>query len=237
MSRSEAGSRAAFSALSKIYRLYDDYMDHFSLACRRYCADCCTTGVTLTSLEGRFIYDFLDTEKRADLYERMLSHADAPRFQPAMSTNRFAQLCARHLDPPEERFPAEAGVCPLLEKESCTIYRVRPFGCRCMISTTSCRQSGRAVIDAFMLTVNTLFLQVIEHLDRSGYFGNFIDVMIRLTPGGQVSPADTITVPNQPAAVLMVPPEHQGKVRPLLDALNHILAEAEKGFPGEGAPE
>lgn len=215
---------SAGRALSRIYRLYDDYTENFTFACRKYCADCCTTGVTITSLEGRMIYDFFEPEKQEALFKQMISNSDTPRFQPAMTTNEHARLCREHREPPEEHFPEEPGTCPLLEDNACTIYPVRPFGCRCMLSESPCRDTGSARTDELTLTVNTMFLQFIEHLDQNGFFGNLIDVLIRLKTGKKDSNPHSSTVPNQPVSVLMVPPEHQSKVRPLLNTLNHILS-------------
>lgn len=221
--------QSALDALSRIYRLYDDYIDNFTLACRKHCADCCTTAVTLTSLEGRMIYNFAGPEKRGALIRQMLACSNTPRFQPAMTTNLYARLCTEHKEPPEEQFPDEPGVCPLLENDACSIYPARPFGCRCMVSTQPCRRTGRADLDDFTLTVNTMFLQVLEHLDQHGFFGNLIDVLIRLNSKGSFksespeSEPDCHTVPNHPITTLMIPPEHQKKVSPLLNTLTHIL--------------
>ena len=210
-------------ALSRIYRLYDDYIDNFSYACRKYCADCCTTNVTLTTLEARYIHAFLDEKQRAALSRAIYSRTQAPRFQPAMSTNCHARLCAEGKAPPEEHVPADPGTCPLLEADACTIYPVRPFACRCMLSTAVCSHTGEARIDEFTMSVNNLFLQFIEHLDPSGAFGNFIDIWRCLDS----EDADCPTVANQSVTVLMIPPEHREKIHPLLNTLNHILSRVE----------
>ncbi|MFP4194442.1 MAG: hypothetical protein ACLFRO_05810 [Desulfobacterales bacterium] len=213
-------------ALSKIYRLYDDYISSFSLACAKYCADCCTTSVTLTGLEGMMIYSFLEPARRKEVFEKLLACSNMEKFQPAMTTNQYARLCSEHKEPPEENYPEEPDRCPLLENEACSIYPVRPFGCRCMISEQPCRRTGSASMDEFTLTVNTMFLQIIEHLDQSGFSGNLIDVMLRIRAEQEEISANCPTVPNQPITVLMIPPEHQHKVSPLLKTLNHIMEKA-----------
>ncbi|MFP4572267.1 MAG: hypothetical protein ACLFNW_04795 [Desulfobacterales bacterium] len=215
--------RSALESLSKIYRLYDDYINSFSIACRKYCADCCTTAVIMTSLEGRMIYNFLEPEKRRAFFEKHIAVQNKNKFQPAMTTNQYARLCSQHKEPPEEQYPEEPDKCPLLEKDACSIYPVRPFGCRCMISEQPCRRTGSASMDDFTLTVNTMFLQIIEHLDQHGFSGNLVDVLLRLEAEDGDSPTNCPTVPNQPISILMIPPEHQRKVSPLLTTLNHIL--------------
>ncbi|MFW6052782.1 MAG: YkgJ family cysteine cluster protein [Desulfosalsimonas sp.] len=217
----------SLEALSKIYRLYDDYINSFSLACTKYCSDCCTTALTLTSLEGLMIYKFLDPATRETVFEKLLACSNMNRFRPAMTTNQYARLCSEHREPPEENYPEEPDRCPFLENNACSIYPVRPFGCRCMISDHPCHRTGNASMDDFTLTVNTMFLQIIEHLDQKGFSGNLIDVMLRISAKQDKKiPADCSTVANHPITVLMIPPEHQRKVSPLLTTLNHIMKQA-----------
>jgi Fe-S-cluster containining protein len=216
-------------ALGKISRLYDDYMDSLSVACEKFCAECCTTAMTLTSLEGRFINHFLDRQNKTALYRHIQEHIRTPRYQPAMTTNGYAQICLENKTPPAETPPEPSLACPLLDNDLCAIYSIRPFGCRCMVSFSKCRKTGSAHIDELTLTVNTLFLQVIEHLDRSGFFGSLIDVMLCLEPDPGPMAKTCVTIPNQPVTQLMIPPEHRGKIQPLLDTLNHILSRTVQG--------
>jgi len=205
--------------LDRIYRLYAEQTGSLDLACRKYCADCCTADVTLTRLEGAYILDALDDEGRAELFARLAAHGDSPRFQPRMTTNGFAAYC-NHGAPPEDAAGSATGPCPLLSENACTIYPQRPFGCRCMISARPCRETGEARIDPFTLTLNTVFLQLIEHLDKDGFFGNLNDVLCRLDRSDAGA-----TIPCQPLSALMVPPEHRDRIRPVLDALNERTTE------------
>lgn len=211
-------------ALTRVYRLHDDYMDSFSFACRRFCSECCTTAMTLTSLEGRLIADFLNQQKKEDFFRRMRDHILTPRYQPSLTTNGYAWLCIQGRTPPEEILPESPGSCLLLENDLCSIYPVRPFGCRCMVSTSACSRYGSAKIDELTFTVNTVFLQIIEHLDQSGFFGSLTDVMLRIESDSRQSETGCITAANRPAPQLMVPPEHREKIQPLLNTLNHILS-------------
>ena len=100
-----------------------------------------------------------------------------------------------------------------------------------MLSRQPCGVKGYADVDDWILTVNSVFLQIIEHIDRPGCFGNMQDVLQALGRGdwltdyrkGCAPTAAPGLIPNQPAPVLMVPPEHQAKMKP-------ILAEIQQGL-------
>ena len=210
--------------LQKIYELYDRHVDTLELACEKYCADCCTASVTMTQLEGRLIVESISGEKYQHLCTRIMSSLDAPRYQPQITTNQYAQACMEKDPPPEDIPPADSGKCPLLENEACTIYSLRPFGCRCMVSTRTCRPFGQADIDDFTLTVNTVFLQCIEHLDADGWFGNFTDVLTRLITDDPKDGHCGPTVSNRRLPALMVPPPHLEKIDSLVRKLHAIIA-------------
>jgi hypothetical protein len=99
--------------------------------------------------------------------------------RPRMTTNEFAYACLNGRD-------ADAGnngtltPCPFLEETLCRIYPVRPFSCRCFISTTRCSATQPARIDEEYLTAATLMMQLIEHLGQKEYWGNMTDVLLAL---------------------------------------------------------
>lgn len=47
------------SALDQIYEIYDNFISGLEVACKRGCAHCCTTRVTLTTIEGYYIINQL----------------------------------------------------------------------------------------------------------------------------------------------------------------------------------
>jgi len=112
----------------------------------------------------------------------------------------------------------------LLTNNACPIYRLRPFGCRCMVSSIDCRKTGHAQVDEFILTVNNLFLQYIEHIDPHGGTGSLIDILLYFDQPALLETfqrkmtiaADTVLALNRPIPVLMVPPEHRLRVQPIL---------------------
>jgi hypothetical protein len=46
------GLNNKLAALDQIYQIYDNFVSGLELACRKHCAHCCTTAVTLTTVEG-----------------------------------------------------------------------------------------------------------------------------------------------------------------------------------------
>jgi hypothetical protein len=78
--------------------------------------------------------------------------------------------------------------------------------------------------------VNNLFLQFIEHVDSQGFSGNLIDVLKFMATknnrhnykGNTLNNPDTGLIPNLKITVLMIPPEHRVKIKPILNALQNI---------------
>ena len=172
----------------------------------------------------------LEKSGQTNYLETIANCAHAERFVPRVSINRMADICARDGDPPEEPLNPEAGPCPVLAEDACPLYAVRPFGCRCMVSARNCGKTGFADMDPFILTVNDVFLQHLEHIDAQGYTGNFTDVMQFLSSddnrqsyaAGQLSRPPAGLVANQPVFVLMIPPEHRERVQPILKQIRSI---------------
>ena len=218
------------NVLKKIYRLYDDFTGGLNIACRKYCADCCTPDVTMTTLEGYLIADHMISNGQADLFENIQAKISKNRFKPKITTNRLADLCMKGDDPPEEEKKHSNKSCPVLKDNLCPIYEFRPFGCRCFISKHDCSKAGYAEVDPFAMTLNTLFMQFIEHIDPMGFSGNFADVLLLMASKENCGNYKMNTlnhpgadfVPNLKIKVLMVPPEHRIKVKPVIDALLNL---------------
>ena len=216
--------------LDQMVDIYDRFVGDFDLACEKYCAHCCTANVTMTTLEGYRILSHLEKNDEMDCLETIARLAHPERFVPGVSINRMADICARDGDPPDEHLNPDAGPCPVLVDDACSLYPVRPFGCRCMVSARNCGQTGFADMDPFILTVNDVFLQHLEHIDAQGYTGNFADVMQFLEAGdnrkdyiaGRLGTPPAGLVANQPVFVLMIPPEHRERIQPLLTQIRSI---------------
>ena len=218
--------KTKLNALKQIYQVYDDFMHAQDLACQKYCSFCCTCDVTLTTLEGFIIVNELRSAENHDLLNKLRQKDSAARRLPDITINSMALLCAEGKDFTEiDRHPSPTA-CPLLAENTCPIYEVRPFGCRCLVSHEHCENNGCATINDYILTVNTLFMQVIEHVDSGGLFGNLTDILLFLetetVPKNSLKYSNRHLIRNQPLKVLMIPPEHRDKIKPILTSLQNI---------------
>jgi hypothetical protein len=216
--------------LERLYTLYDRFLaGQATMACCRRCADCCTQDVTLTSLEGLYLKSRLTAAQWSRLIDQLHRAAGQARYRPLMTTNALARHCREGKDPPPETFPETRRPCPVLEDACCPIYEWRPFGCRCLVSRRPCGPQGYAEVDEWVLTVNTVFMQAIEHLDRPGCFGNFTDVILALDAAGATRRSPPITceahglLANQPLPALMIPPSHQARAATLVAQIRQVL--------------
>lgn len=216
--------------LTRVYDFYDAFSAHFSSACVRGCCACCTQDVTITTLEGYRIAQHLVSTEQTDLFQRLQRTAAQKRLQPTITTNQLAALCIQRREPPGESMDWPQAPCPFLSNNECLIYGERPFGCRCFSSTTKCSPTAHAEVDPFLLTVNMLFMQFIEDMDHGGLFGNMTDVLLCLKsevhrkqyeihPNLNRSPGLCV---NRRIPGLLIPPEHQAKIQPILEQLGKI---------------
>ena len=216
--------------LDEIYDIYERFTASLDLACKNYCDHCCTSGVILTTLEGYKIIDCLTSGKETDLIQKIHSASEIKRFRPQITTNRLARLCADGVETPEEFGGENWQDCPVLQDHHCPIYELRPFGCRCLLSRHHCREKGYAEMDDFVLSVNTVILQTIEHVDVEGCSGNLVDVLQTMSieqnreayRSGKLHCTGNGLIANQPLEVLMIPPEHRTKMEPILQELRQI---------------
>ncbi len=219
--------------LEKIYSLYDEAVEPMTHVCKEKCASCCTCNLTLTSLEAGFIMNSLAIGEKKDLQIRIGQRFPLKRYVPKMTTNGFARMCMENIDIPEEENDPSWGICPLLEDDLCTVYEARPFGCRSLMSEIPCGQDGYARIPPLGLTLNTLFLQAIEHLDQKGFSGNLSDMLLLflsekgmddMTEGFNDISGERFFMRNEKISVLMVPPVHQKALKTLIRELLGLLS-------------
>jgi len=165
--------------LQEVYRVYSDWVECFPLACQKGCAACCTQSVTMTSLEGELILDFIRKMDLQEWLQSILAEASPGRNRPKITTNQFARACLEQRDIDPQEFPDwDFTPCVFLDRAVCTIYEVRPFGCRCFGSQAKCDLKGTSEMAPIHLTVNTVFNQIIEHLSSGGgYWANMTDIL------------------------------------------------------------
>ncbi len=242
--RPETRIEDRLATLAHIESVYDRFVEPDDLACERGCPACCTRNVTLTTLEALRIAEQLpdgfppdgnktaevskDLETSAVLFARISAALDKRRFQPRTTGNGIAAACLSGGEVPAEDDADPAwGPCPLLTDNECPIYPVRPFGCRCFVSTVRCGSAGHAEVPPFIVTVNNVFLQYIEHIDADGGTGNLTDLLAYFKSErvrtayreGTLRPLPEPLVANQPVPALMIPPRHRARIRPILEAL------------------
>ena len=217
------------AALDQIYQIYDNFVTQLELACRKHCTHCCTTGVTVTTVEGYKIVKTLGSEEDSQWIEKIERASKQPHFQLKITTNQLANMCAEGIEPPVEENTGWE-MCPFLTDDMCPLYAARPFGCRCLMSRQDCGKEGVADIDDFVLSINTVFLQTIEHLDMGGCTGNLLDVLEVMAikenrqayEDGKLRCSSAGLIANQPLKILMIPPEHRTQMESILKSLREI---------------
>jgi len=218
------------AVLDQLYKIYDQFIDTLDIVCEKFCANCCTCNVTMTTLEAYKIISALDLDSRKSMLDKLNQQMKKQRFIPKITTNQLADICLSGNDPPEEAIDPSWGPCPLLDDNSCPVYDLRPFGCRCMVSKQRCADTGVAEIDEFTITVNHVFLQYIEHIDQNGFSGNLSDVLAQMLFnesadfGTEIKLSQTTLIKNTPLSALLIPPEHRKKIEPIMTALRAIKA-------------
>jgi hypothetical protein len=224
----------ALELLKKTYNLYHEAVSGLDAepVCREKCSSCCTCNVTLTSLEAGLLMDSLEAGEKKDLEDRIQRKFPEKRYIPRMTTNGFARMCMEEREIPEEENDPAFGVCPLLKDDLCMVYEARPFGCRALLSEAHCGREGFARVPPLVLTLNTLFLQTIEHLDQNGFSGNLSDMAMFLLSGksfgtnaGSLNETggEGLFVRNEQIPMLMVPPKHQRRLKDLMEDLRGLL--------------
>jgi Fe-S-cluster containining protein len=215
--------------LFTIYEIFEQWNNELDIVCRRGCSSCCTQNVCITALEGESILRFTLAEgKSLWLAEKLAS----PKFHqvPKMTTNDFASACieAREVDPAD---CYNLSVCPFLENNLCSIYPVRPFGCRLFVSTKTCSSLHSAQVSDHYFEASTAVTQLIEHLGQKEYWGNMLDVIPALLDisefreiADHLNPSDIIqgrsrTLTARPLPGFLLSEEYADKVTPLLQTI------------------
>ncbi|MBU2537987.1 MAG: YkgJ family cysteine cluster protein [Proteobacteria bacterium] len=199
--------------LTTLYDTFARWAEDFSFVCRKGCATCCTRSVTMTSLEGNEILTFLAASNR-------LPEIAEPAFQPTANrksqctTNTFVDAHLRG-ESVEEAENWDLRPCPFLKEESCSIYPVRPFGCRLFASMDPCAVSGVAEMPPGYLAGATALLQCIEHLDNDGCWGTMVEMLAGLNNKAAISYGEA----TAPIPGFLIAPEEHALVEPLLQGL------------------
>lgn len=214
--------------LRAVYAAHGEWADAKSFACVKGCAHCCTQSVTMTSLEGEMILARCDKEgSRQDFFDGIARNKYSGT-KPQYTTNQFARLCLEGRETVLGEMSWRLTPCPFLRDNCCTIYPVRPFGCRSFGSVVNCAEQGSAEVEPVVVTINTVLMQIIEHIDQGRQWGNMLDILYLLGREGNAASSATngghrglkAELPvSEPIPGFLVPPEEEHQVRHLMDAL------------------
>lgn len=198
--------------IAEIFKVFAEAAASIDFACGPGCATCCTRSVTLTTAEGRLIVDFLRAAGRG-LPE--LPRDPVP-MRPAVTANGLAALCLAGEEVPEETdSPWLFEPCFFLKDGLCSIYPVRPFACRSFGSIVNCGQAAMAEVPEWFVTLAIVTNQLLEDLDRDGFWGNLADILALVDDGAgeavRVAARESL-LPNRPWPGLLVLPEERSMV-------------------------
>ena len=205
--------------LEALYKAYDSWTKQFQFACCSGCAPCCTQSVTMTTLEGERIIEYLRQSGQLDKFAARLQ-ASRPSMRPIQTTNQFAASCLAQAEPTENTPEWDFTPCIFLDNKLCSIYPVRPFGCRSFSSTLDCSVHGTAEVPPVLITVNTVVLQIVEHLNSRGdCWGNMVDILCQLLEG-EKSAAQAHLLKAQPNPGFLIPQEEMQDVAAFFARIN-----------------
>ena len=210
--------------LNTIYPVYESFVDSSSFACRKGCSSCCTQSVTLTALEGTIILEYVHQRNTDALIRLAGKLAGASPSTPSCTTNQFARACLEGKETANEPGTWSFAPCIFLSDRSCSIYPVRPFGCRSFVSTICCDKKGTAQLPTEFISLNSAVMQIIEHIDQGNIWGNMIDVLrflleSRSVPKKGASLTSSGMLLSQPSPGLLLPPEDEKYVSVFLTIL------------------
>jgi Fe-S-cluster containining protein len=217
--------------LLSIFNAFEKWSASIPKACVKGCSACCTQNVTITALEGERILDFIRKEGLESWFAERLQMA-RPTATPLLTTNEYAEACLKGIETDDSDDHEKLAPCPFLNRNCCTIYPVRPFGCRCFASERVCRPGETAILPDSYVAASTAVMQIIEHLGQQEYWGNMLDVLLALC---DILSNKKITafLPNQtmiiqarlrtrrarPLPGFLLLEEEQEKIAPLLNAI------------------
>jgi len=211
--------------LQKIFDHFDDWSQQFPVACVKGCAVCCTQNVTMTTVEGTLLFNFIKENKKESWLSEKLELLPDSKVQ--QTTNEFAKACLNG----EETEIAEGtfdAVCPFLENNLCAVYPARPFACRCFASTITCSQGQSALLPTSHLSAATTLSQIIEHLDQFNPWGNMLHILYLLADESEAlhlrskhdrSALRDSCLTAQPLPGFLIGEEEAGIVVPLIETI------------------
>jgi len=206
--------------LNAIYSEYSTWVSRFPLACQKGCAACCTQSVTISSLEGELILDFVSAQGRDKWLLDKLARTITGKSRSIITTNQFAEACLKHQAVDSDALGCwDFTPCIFLEDAACSIYEARPFGCRSFGSLVRCTAGRAAEMVPVHLTVNTVFTQIVEHLSSdNGCWATMMDILHSLAYKKNMAKAPHV-LKARPVPGFLLEPLEMNVVRELLQKL------------------
>ncbi|MCB2181631.1 MAG: hypothetical protein KQH63_06390 [Desulfobulbaceae bacterium] len=167
--------------LLQIFKKYEEWTRKDTVVCHKGCSSCCTQNVIITAVEGDCIYDFIRQGNREKWFAERLTASNRQGARYLLTMNQHARLCLeRNVDSEMFENVSFDEVCPFVENGCCSIYPARPFSCRSLASLSNCIETGEAEFPEGLLVINTVTMQIIEHLGQKEYWGNMLDVLLAM---------------------------------------------------------
>jgi len=203
--------------LDHIYLAFSRWSSSANFACRPGCASCCTDNVTLTALEAGRIVSYCHNEKPPGWLAGKIVHRE-PAVRPSQTTNEYVEAI---LAGEKEQHESQKvwGSCVFLESAHCSIYPVRPFSCRCFVSTTICQPQGSATVADAHLYGAMAAMQIIEHLGQFDSWGNMTDILAVTLGNDRAEALRQHLRPARPLPGFAIPEEYADNVAHLLQML------------------
>lgn len=220
--------------LQAIFDVYEEWTYNKEFACEKGCAACCTQNVTMTAVEGELLLQHVREHELGKWFADSLQNCNGENTeQPILTHNAFARNCLQGVETDMGGPPLLQKACLFLaEDNSCKVYEARPFGCRCFFSLEDCRSSGTAKQPDELLGINTVTMQIVEHLGQKEFWGNIYDILLALCgltentdiaglfqEKGQLAAANTRLLKAEPLPGFLIMPEEQENVGGYLEAL------------------
>lgn len=216
--------------MTTLFEIYEQETANLSYACKKGCSTCCTQSVTVTATEGQMIIEFLKEQDRIEELHEILKQNET-RYIPAHTPNRIAALYHEKKEVKGDDW--DLTPCCFLDNNCCSIYPVRPFACRCFGSTVQCDLNHSAEQPSWLITLNTVMMQVVEHVGQGEYWGNMMDILLELSSqsryigrqwqgegANKVDRARFRLLTAEPVSNFIVPPEDEEKISQLLKQIS-----------------
>jgi len=221
-----AGIEHKKQLLHAVYNQYSTWVSRFALACQKGCTACCTQSVTISSLEGELILDFVSAQGREKWLLDKLARTTPGKSRSIITTNQFAEACLKHQAVDSDALGCwDFTPCVFLEDAACSIYEARPFGCRSFGSLVRCTAGRAAEMIPVHLTVNTVFTQIVEHLSSdNGCWSTMMDILHSLVYKEDVTKTLHV-LKAKPVPGFLLEPREMKVVRELLQKLRERFSD------------